>query len=183
VRLVDRVAAAVRSVTEEVVLIANDAALFKSVPFPVRSDAVAGAGALGGLFTALLWAAEEEHAGALAVASDLAFPSAPLLADLARIGAAGGVDVVVPESTGPRGIEPLFAYYSVRCLGDMEAAIARRDLELVGFLRTLRVHRVPLEDVRGYGDPGLLFFNVNTREDRDEAERLASMTRAPGKVS
>jgi molybdopterin-guanine dinucleotide biosynthesis protein A len=183
VRLVDRSASALRSVTEEVVLIANDPVAFESVPLPVRSDTVAGAGALGGLLTALLWAAERGRPGALAVACDLAFPSAPLLGDLARIGLASDVDVVIPESSGPRGVEPLFAYYSVACLPEMEAAIARRDLELVGFSRALRVHRIPLEDVRRYGDPKRLFFNVNTREDRDVAERLTTMTPSADEAS
>jgi molybdopterin-guanine dinucleotide biosynthesis protein A len=180
VRLVDRVAAAVRSVTEEVVLIANDPALFESVGLPVRSDAVPGAGALGGVYTALLWASERGCTGALAVACDLPFPSARLLADLARVGEAEDVDVVVPESTGPRGVEPLFAYYSVTCLAEMEAALARRELELVGFSRALRVRRVPLAEVLRYGDPARLFFNVNTREDREVAERLATMTPSAG---
>jgi len=183
VRLVDRVADAVRSVTGEVVLIANDSEAFASVPLPVRSDAVPGAGALGGIYTALLWAAESGRAGALAVACDLAFPSAPLLGDVARIGLAGDADVVIPESSGPRGVEPLFAYYSVACLPEIEAAISRRDLELVGFSRALRVHRVPLDQVRSYGDPTRLFFNVNTREDRDVAERLATMTPSAGEAS
>jgi molybdopterin-guanine dinucleotide biosynthesis protein A len=183
VRLVDRVVAAVQSVTKEVVLIANDPAAYESVALPVRRDTIAGAGALGGLFTALLWAAERERAGVLAVACDLAFPSAPLLGDLARMGEVGDLDVVLPESTGPRGVEPLFAYYSVTCLPEMEDAIARGDLELVGFSRALRVHHVPLDQVRRHGDPRRLFFNVNTREDRDVAERLATMTLSAGEAS
>jgi molybdopterin-guanine dinucleotide biosynthesis protein A len=182
VRLVDRVVAAVRSVTEEVVLIGNDREAFATVALPIRSDAVAGAGALGGLYTALLWAGERGHAGALAVSCDLPFPSAPLLGEVARVGLAGRADVVMPESLGPRGVEPLFAYYSLDCLPEIEAAIARRELELVGFSRALRVRTIPLEEVRRYGDPSRLFFNVNTREDREVAERLATMTQSAGEA-
>jgi molybdopterin-guanine dinucleotide biosynthesis protein A len=183
VRLVDGVAAALRSVTEEVVLIANDPEAFASVPLPLRSDAVAGAGALGGLYTALLWASERGHAGALAVACDLPFPSAPLLADLVRIGLAGDVDIVIPESTGPRGVEPLFAWYSVACLPEMGAAIVRRELEVLGFSKALRIRRISLDDVREHGDPARLFFNVNTREDREVAEGLTRTTPSAGIAS
>jgi molybdopterin-guanine dinucleotide biosynthesis protein A len=81
-------------------------------------------------------------------------------------------DLVVPESEGPRGAEPLCAYYDVRVLAAIERAIEEDDARLIGFHRFAEVHVLPLTDVRGFGDPERMFFNVNTREDRDRAERM-----------
>jgi hypothetical protein len=38
----------------------------------------------------------------------------------------------------------------------------------------VRIEAIPFDVVTEYGDPGVLFMNVNTREDRDVANKLAS---------
>jgi molybdopterin-guanine dinucleotide biosynthesis protein A len=93
---------------------------------------------------------------------------------LTRLRDAGGeAEIVVPESGGRRGVEPLCAYYSVDCIPAIEAAIARGDHRVVGFYDELRVRRIPLEEVRAIGEPELLFLNVNTPEERARAEEIA----------
>ena len=95
--------------------------------------------------------------------------------------ASGGADAVVPENPGNRrGIEPLFAFYSRSCIKPIESAITRRDRRMVGFLEQVRLERVPLDDVCRYGDPGRLFFNVNTRADLELAEQMALLPEAEG---
>ncbi len=183
-RLVDGVATALAEATDQVVLITNETALRDHVGFPARGDGVRGLGPLGGVLTALHWAAELERQGILAVACDLPFPSAPLLRRIAEIAASGGADAVVPENPGNRrGIEPLFAFYSRSCIEPIESAISRRDHRMVGFLEEIRLERVPVDEVRRYGDPWRLFFNVNTRADLELAERMAlppEAGRSPG---
>ena len=177
----DGVAAALAEATDEVVLIANEAALRDQVDFPARADRVLGLGPLGGVLTALHWAAQLKRPGILAVACDLPFPSAPLLRRIAEMAASGGADAVVPENPGNRrGIEPLFAFYSRSCIKPIESAITRRDRRMVGFLEQVRLERVPLDDVCRYGDPGRLFFNVNTRADLELAEQMALLPEAEG---
>lgn len=184
-RLVDGVAAALAEATDEVVLIANEAALRDQVDFPTRADGVPGLGPLGGVLTALHWAARLKRPGILAVACDLPFPSAPLLRRIAEMAASGGADAVVPENPGNRrGIEPLFAFYSRSCIEPIESSLARRDHRMVGFLEQVRVEHLPLDEVRRYGDPERLFFNVNTRADLELARRMTLLPAAearPGK--
>src|SRR5690606_29284970 len=96
-RIIDRVMRALRAVTPDLILIANDADVYASVGLPMRPDARPGLGALGGIYTALLWAREAGRPGILAVACDMPFLDTRLLARLAG-GAAHGADVVVPES-------------------------------------------------------------------------------------
>jgi molybdopterin-guanine dinucleotide biosynthesis protein A len=175
-RIIDRVMDALCSVTPDCVTIANTPEIACATPLPSRPDAVRDAGALGGIYTALLWAREEARSGILAVACDMPFLSAPLLADLLERAYPvdrAGPDVVVPESGGRRAIEPLCAWYGTSCLDAVTAAVQRGDYRMIGFHEDVRTERVPLFDVRRFGDPEVLFLNVNTREDRELAERIA----------
>jgi molybdopterin-guanine dinucleotide biosynthesis protein A len=83
-------------------------------------------------------------------------------------------DVVTPASEGRRGIEPLCAYYGVQCIAAIERAVKRDDLRMVGFHGDVRVKVLPLEEVVGFGRPEQLFLNVNTPEEREAADRIAS---------
>jgi len=174
-RIIDRVVRALAATVDEVVVIANDAELAGAVALPSRADAIGGLGALGGIHAALRWARELERAGILAVACDMPFLSVPLLERLVRLAQVpDGPAVVAPASRGPRGIEPLCACYRVSCLDAIERAIARGDHRVVGFHDEVRVVTLPLPEVVAFGDPDVLFMNVNTPADRDAAERLAA---------
>ena len=71
-----------------------------------------------------------------------------------------------PDSDGSRrGVEPLCAWYSQRCLPAVEACLAADDLRVIGFHDAVRVERLPLARVQDFGDPARLFANVNTRDD------------------
>ncbi len=171
-RVVDRVIATLLTVVPDVVAIANDASLARAIGLPFRGDVFAGAGALGGIHASLLWASERGEHGVLAVACDMPFLPAVLLG--AVLGRANdAIDVVVPESTGRRGVEPLAAYYSVTCIPAMEAALERGDHRMIAFHEDVRVARLPLDVVRGFGDPAVLFMNLNTPGDRALAQRIA----------
>jgi len=96
-------------------------------------------------------------------------PAGLLTALLPRLAEA---DAVVPESDSRRGLEPLCAAYGPACGPAIRAAIARGDSRAVGFHADVRVARLPREAVLQYGDPAVLFFNVNTPDDLARAERL-----------
>jgi molybdopterin-guanine dinucleotide biosynthesis protein A len=174
VRVVDRVVAALEGVVPRkgIVAIVNDTALAERIGLPHRADVIANAGALGGVHAALCWARDEGAAGILACGCDMPFIATALLRVLADDAAA---DVVVPESGGRRGIEPLCALYRTTCVPAIETAIAGGDARMVGFHDAVSVRRIPLDTVRALGDPRVLFMNINTEADREEAERLARM--------
>lgn len=174
-RILDRVRAALAAVTPEIVIVANEPDVYAVAGLPLRGDVRPGTGVLGGILTATLWARERAHAGALVVACDMPFvPSALLREIAARAGARPAPDVVAPESGGRRGIEPLCAWYGIGCTGAVERALDRKDRRVVAFFDEVRVERIPLEEVRRYGEPDVLFLNVNTPEERERAERLAA---------
>jgi molybdopterin-guanine dinucleotide biosynthesis protein len=175
-RIIDRVVRTLRRVAPDLVLLANEPDLFADLGLPTRPDVRPGLGALGGIHTGLLWAVEAGRPGILAVACDMPFPCEPLLrrlAETAFTGAAGAPDLVIPESGGRRGVEPLFAAYGVGCLPAIEDRLARDDRRMIGFHQDVVVRRIPRTEVETLCDPERSFLNVNTPEERDRAERLA----------
>ena len=172
VRIIDRAARALMAVTgDDIIAIINDPDLARQIGLPSRPDALAEAGALAGVHAALVWAREHGRAGVLAVGCDMPFVSARLLGEL--LAAASGHDIVIPASSGPRGVEPLCAYYGTGCITPIEDAVARGDGRMIGIHEHVRVHRIPLDVVRSFGDPAILFMNLNTESDREAAERIA----------
>lgn len=174
-RIVDRVAQALREVTDDLLLIANvpEAADWLA-GVRTASDVRAGFGALGGLHAALTHAETD----IVLVAWDMPFVSAALLGELRRIGEGGkdeshhalsfieAPDVVIPESDGSRrGVEPMCAWYSQRCLGAVERTLDAGDLRVIGFHDQVRVQRLLLARVEDFGVPARLFSNVNTPDD------------------
>src|SRR5438093_10226263 len=131
-------------------------------------DARPGFGSLGGIYTAVTAAPES----VLCVAWDMPFVPDALLRALVDGAAAGNYGGFLPDSSGRRGLEPLCAVYGPAC----GPAIARRldngDLKAISFHADVRVGILSLAQVRAFGDPGELFFNVNTPDDLERAEAL-----------
>jgi molybdopterin-guanine dinucleotide biosynthesis protein A len=69
-------------------------------------------------------------------------------------------------------MEPLCAAYGSACGPAIRAALELGEARAVGFHPYVRVARLPREEVLQYGDPDVLFFNVNTPDDLERAERL-----------
>jgi molybdopterin-guanine dinucleotide biosynthesis protein A len=166
-RIIDRVANALRLVTDDLLLVANAPTAASWLP-GVRTvrDVRTGAGALGGLHAALTHAKSD----ILLVAWDMPFVSAALLGELRDRGEREDADAVLPASdSSGRGVEPLCGWYATRCLDAIEASLARDDLRVVGFHAAVRVVTLPEERVRAFGDPARLFSNVNTPADLEAA--------------
>jgi molybdopterin-guanine dinucleotide biosynthesis protein A len=140
---------ALREAAGRVVLVANEFDTYRALGLEMRSDLRPGL-------------------GALVAACDMPFLSAQLLREL--VNDAGGDEVVAPESESRRGLEPLCAWYGSGCREAIEAALERGDRHVISFFDEIPVRTLPLDDVARFGDPELMFLNVNTPEDRERAE-------------
>lgn len=168
-RIIDRVARALMDVADDLLLVANDPAAGTWLPgVPIQRDLVPNAGGLGGIHAAL----HRARNAVLIVAWDMPFVPSALLARLRALG--DGADVAVPESGSRRGIEPLCAFYAPSCLPAIEQALGSGDRRVVGFHEHVRVARLRADAVSAFGDPELLFMNVNTPDDLARAERHAA---------
>ncbi|HYK81765.1 MAG TPA: molybdenum cofactor guanylyltransferase [Gemmatimonadales bacterium] len=167
-RILDCVVDAVRLVTgTPPLLIANapEGATWRPDLHTV-ADARPGCGSLGGIYTAVV-------AGAgpvLCVAWDMPFVASELLRAL--VDGSAGYDAFLPESDGRRGVEPLCAVYGPACGPAIERQLGRGDLQAIGFHAEVRVGTLSLDRVRAFGDPAVLFFNVNTPADLERAEAV-----------
>jgi molybdopterin-guanine dinucleotide biosynthesis protein A len=132
----------------------------------VVRDLRAGAGALGGIHAAVV----EAPAPVVCVAWDMPFVPAGLIEAVART--LHGHDAALPESEGPRRLEPLCAAYGEGCRRPIEDSLDAGDFRAVGFHPRITIGILPLAAVRRFGDPALLFFNINTADDLARANEL-----------
>ncbi len=131
-------------------------------------DARPGFGSLGGIYTAVT----AGGAPVLCVAWDMPFVPEGLLRSLIDGASAGHYDAFLPESSGRRGLEPLCAVYGPACGAAIEQRLAQGDLKAISFHADVRVGILSLAQVKSFGDPDELFFNVNTPDDLARAEAL-----------
>ena len=132
----------------------------------VAKDLIPECGSLGGIYSVVARSPDP----VLIVAWDMPFLAPGLLQAL--IDGAGEFDVFLPESLGPLGFEPLCGIYRPSCAEPIKAALDDEDLRTSSFHARVRVGTLPLTDVRSFGDPDVLFFNVNSRDDLTRAEQL-----------
>ncbi len=143
------------------------------VPARVVPDIIPAAGPLAGLHAGLSAA---RYDLLLALAADMPFVNLALIAEM--IGLAAGYDAVIPQTphpaTGEPAWEPLHALYRRSCLPDIAARLAAGERRVQCFLPDVRVRAVPMAEVARLDPAGLSFFNVNTPEDWQTAQTLAS---------
>ena len=108
----------------------------------------------------------------VAVAADMPFVEDKLLAWLAS-----HLGTTVVSAQGR--LQPLLARYDPTDLPALEAAL-EREASARDAVAGLDPRVVPEEDLRRFGDPARLCFNVNTPADLELAEQLASVRPVPG---
>jgi len=167
-RILDYVVSNLRQATGELpLLVANAADAETWYPgLKVVRDVLPQRGSLGGIYTAVTVA----QGPVLLVAWDMPFVPVPLLQAL--IEGSNGYDAFLPESGGKRGVEPLCAVYGPACGPAIRERLEQEDYRAIGFHDAVRVGTLALEEVGRYGDPALLFYNVNTAEELAEAEAM-----------
>jgi molybdopterin-guanine dinucleotide biosynthesis protein A len=132
-------------------------------------DEPAGAGPLGGLAAALRGARRDGYDAVFLLAVDLPFVPPELAAHVAASLAGGGV--AAPHT--PRGPEPLCAAYSTGCLAAVERSLERGHLKMTSFWPGVACRLVEEPELRRFGDPRLVFANVNSPADYARAKTLS----------
>lgn len=168
--MIDRVVNAMRAICDDIVLSASapDAKNWL-IDVPILSDEYPGRGGLAGVHAVLRTGRD-----AVVVAWDMPFVSTELLGALVELGRLEDADAVVPESDSPFGVEPFCAYYSARLSEPLARFLTESGGAAAEFLARLStVRRLPAAQVRRIGDPGKLFFSVNTPGDLERARALA----------
>jgi molybdopterin-guanine dinucleotide biosynthesis protein A len=126
--------------------------------YRVVEDLVPGSGPLGGIYTAL---SVVNTPRCFVVAGDMPNLSQALIRHM--MGVEGDHDALVP--TWSRGKEPLHAIYQRRVMPEVESMLQRGRLRTLDLLENVDTVLVPEEVIRAYGDPEVVFANVNTQQD------------------
>jgi molybdenum cofactor guanylyltransferase len=132
----------------------------------VIPDEWPGAGPLGAIATALRASEEPWN---LIVACDLPYLTRPWLEFLVRRALVSQADAVVPTNT--HGAEPLCAVYHKRCEAAIRAALERGVRKVTDGLNDVLVELIDPFEWKAFDSDGLLFKNMNTPEDYEEAVR------------
>ncbi len=169
-RIIERVLGAVTSVVDDVLLVTNTPEVYAFLGLPMVGDVFPNGGSLGGIYSGLRAAAGE---AAFTVACDMPFVSVEVVRLVVERASQG--DVVVPRVGGQ--YETLHATYRKSCLPHMEARLREGRLKIVGFFDQVRVIEITEAEVARYGDPAVVFMNVNTPGELARARALAAEAR------
>jgi molybdopterin-guanine dinucleotide biosynthesis protein A len=157
-RLIDRTVRILRSVFNEVIIVASRPLEYLDQEAAIVTDILPGKGALGGIYTGLFYAGEEH---AFVAACDMPFLNRSFLEYMAA--RAVDYDIVVPAP--PDGLQPLHAVYARRCLPAIRGLLERNRLQVRGFYPGHKLLTVPPETLRSFDPEGRMFLNANTPED------------------
>lgn len=171
--ILDRQLTLLGGLTRHLLVVTNDRSRVLPVGVPVVVDRIGGAGALGGLYTALVEAPTEQ---VLVIGCDMPFLTAPFLRFLVERGR--NTDAAIPRDE--HGRHPLCASYARRTAPHFHARIKAGDLRIGEALMDLTVREVGPRDLAPFDPDGWLLLNVNTPEDYRRARSIAAVHEGAG---
>ena len=170
-RIIDRQLAVLRQIADPVFVVSAREGEFHDLDIDVVPDVVVGAGAIGGIYTAVTTSPRDRT---IIVACDMPYLTPALAVLLAR---PSDADVVIPRSAN--GLEPLCATWSVRTVESIRRSIGDGVLKVVSVLEELRVEEIGPEVLASCDPHGLLFVNINTPHDYERAQGLSRLELKP----
>ncbi len=158
-------AALLGAVADDVVIVTRDEQETRGRWRYVRDD-LADHGPMAGVLTGLR---HIRHDRAVVLPIDMPLLTVGFLIFLRDAGLEA--DITVPQWTR---VEPLVGVYARGCVDLLAAALARGEDSLGRFFRdtALSVRYIAEGDIRRFGAPERIFFNINHPEDLEEAEAL-----------
>lgn len=173
--LLKRAVFTLRAYFTQITVVTDHPELFSHLPVHLAGDILTGfaKNPLRGIHAGL-------SAGILpyqfVIACDMPFISLRLIRYMAQF--AGRYDAVVPRSGS--FYQPLHAFYSKSCIEPMRRQVEQGGGKITTFYHEVRVKYINSEKIARLDPLGLSFFNINSRADYEEAQRLAALPRRGG---
>lgn len=149
---------------DEVIIVTNNFGDYDHLGAKLTSDLIPETGPLGGLYSGLVLSSSEYN---LVVACDMPFIDPAIILHLQNYTYSKRYEVIVPEFNG--FIEPLFAFYSKTCIPTILDHLNQKDYKIRSFYSRVKVKEVPCHHFKAVEKA---FFNINTREDLQQARKL-----------
>lgn len=167
-RLIDRALETLGAVCAKTLVVTVDVAGLAGLQVPVIRDRWPGQGPLNAIATAFL---DSEADSFLVMAVDL-----PLVnLELIKLIISKVKDDKALAPMGPKGPQPLLAYYQRGCLPAALRLLEQGELRTRMLLKAVGAGYIPHEDVLKVDPEELSFINVNYPEDLDKAYQLGLM--------
>jgi molybdenum cofactor guanylyltransferase len=165
--LIERVRDALTGCCQEVLVIGDGGVRLEGVRY-ITGERPGGLGPLAGMEAGLSFA---RYPLTFVAAGDMPFLTQSMVGYLLGRLARGGVLAVVPRYRGR--IHPLCAAYAKVLLPRLGSALDNGARAVHGFLKGIDEVEYVGEELRRFGDPGLLLMNVNSPGDLELARREA----------
>lgn len=143
---------------KKIIIVTNNPDKFKIRGVRVARDVIPGQGPLSGIHAGL--SASNSHYN-FVVGCDMPFLSIELIRYM--VSRRGVFDIVAPKLK--RGYEPLFAFYSKNCISAIEKILSTDNFRVNQLFKKVKVRKVRVSEVKKFGPPETLFFNINTLQD------------------
>jgi len=164
-KIIERTVGILKDIFSEVLIVTNVPLSYLHLNTTLVTDILPDKGPLGGLYSALFFAA---HSRVFVCACDMPFLKGNFIEYLAK--QPPSYDIVVPDAGD--GLQPLHAIYSKRCLPTIRNALELNKLKMTGFYKGFNVLAIPEEIVSTYDPSKKMFFNVNTGADLKQVSGL-----------
>jgi molybdenum cofactor guanylyltransferase len=164
VSLIARATRLLQSVTSDTKIVASPS-LYSSLGAPIVADDWPGCGPLGGIATVLRVSKTPWN---LVVACDLPYLTKAWLDLLIERALKSKADAVVPMNE--RRLEPLCAMYHKNAENRIRAAVEGGVRKITDSFANLRVEYVEPSEWKAFASEGLLFKNINSPADYEEAK-------------
>ena len=169
--IIENIVNCLKGVFSEIIIVANNLEDYKFLELKVVPDLVRGKGPLGGIYTGLKTAEEERS---FVLACDMPFVSVDLVRYMLKF---KDFDAVVPRFNGYT--EPLHAVYSKNVLPVIENQIKKDELRINETIKKIKkIKYIEKEEIEKFDKAKLCFFNINDKNDFEEAKRIINEKRA-----
>lgn len=165
-KIIDSIYNLFKDTFEEIILVSNDPVQYLDWDLLIITDHYPHRSSLTGIHAGLFAAG---NPFAFFVACDTPFIKKEILdCLLARI--QNQLDIIIPQTD--KGLEPLFAVYSKRCLKPIEQQLKDQRFKIQKFFNKVKMLKIPQSELIKH-DPNLIsFFNINHPKDFEYAQIL-----------
>nr|MBC7246073.1 molybdenum cofactor guanylyltransferase [Chloroflexota bacterium] len=167
--LLQQILETLSNLSDDLLVVADKRLEIAQLSVRVVPDAYPGTGPLGGIYSGLQAMRYERG---VVVACDMPFLSLPLLRYMILLSA--DFDAVIPRILD--NTEPLHAIYSKACIRPIEDLLQQGELRIAKVFPKIRVRYVTESELSLFDPEHLSFFNINTRDDLELAQRRARIT-------
>jgi len=164
--IIDHIYSVFDKLFQEIILVTNDPLNYLEWDLNIVTDLFPVQSSLTGIHAGLFYATRPF---AFITACDTPFLKKELAETIVR-SIEPGIDIVIPETS--KGLEPLCAVYSKKCIKPIERDIARQELRIQQFFRNVHIKHLS-EKILRKKDPDLKsFININTPGDLVRARAM-----------